>query len=412
MKIAIIGSGGREHAILKKILAPNRQIFMLPGNAGMREARCVPISVDDQQGILNFAKQEALDFIIVSPDNPLVDGLVDVLEEAGFACFGPRKSGARLEGSKIFAKDFMQRHNIPTASYDSFDCLQEALKYLEKVEFPCVIKADGLAFGKGVIIAHNAKEAQESLEAMMQEGVFGESGKRVVIEEFLQGPEASLLTFCDGLTLKAMPPAMDYKRALDGDRGLNTGGMGCIAPNPYWSAQIAKECEEKILIPTLRGIQEENLHFRGCLYFGLILTPKGVKVLEYNCRFGDPETQTLLPLLQSDLLEIMQACTTQTLAKQEVNFAPLSSCCVVLASQGYPKIFQTGHPINYPPNLDICFAGVKQVGDQLVNAGGRVCSVTSVAPNLQEARKESYQRLLKIDFNPAHYRQDIGAGLP
>ncbi|MFC3847304.1 phosphoribosylamine--glycine ligase [Helicobacter baculiformis] len=408
MKIAIIGGGGREHAILKKIKSPDRHIFMVPGNAGMAtEATCVNLSTSDTEGILNFAKQQKLDFIIVSPDNPLVEGLVDCLEEAGFACFGPRKCGARLEGSKIFAKEFMQRHQIPTASYHAFENLQQAQTFLKQTSFPCVIKADGLAFGKGVVIARNLQEGMDALKEMMEDKIFGESGTRVLIEEFLEGKEVSVLAFCDGLNLKIMPPAMDYKKALEGNQGLNTGGMGCIAPNPYFNEKIAQECQENIFLPTLKGMREENLDFRGCLYFGLILSAKGVKVLEYNCRFGDPEAQTLLPLLQNDLLEIMQACSKKQLASQEVCFSTLASCCVVLASQGYPQHFETGNPISYPSDLEICFAGVKHDQGKLVNSSGRVLSITSSAPTLEEARELSYERIAQVSLANGYYRRDI-----
>ncbi|WP_104732531.1 phosphoribosylamine--glycine ligase [Helicobacter salomonis] len=407
MKIAIIGSGGREHAIIKKI-SSQHQLFALPGNAGMG-VPCLDIPVSDTQSILAFAKREKLDFIIVAPDNPLVAGLVDVLEDAGFACFGPRKSGAQLEGSKIFAKEFMTRHHIPTAPYHAFGCFEEATAFLSTQKtFPLVIKADGLAFGKGVRIVHNLQEGLQCLKEIMQERIFGESGSKVLIEEFLEGKEASVLAFCDGITLKPMLSAMDYKRALEGNQGLNTGGMGCIAPNPYFTPQIAQECQERIFAPTLRGIQADNLDFRGCLYFGLMLTSAGVKVVEYNCRFGDPEAQTLLPLLQGDLLEIMQACAKQELATQEVRFAPDHACCVVLASQGYPQDFEVGYALGYPQDLDICFAGVKRTQEGLCNASGRVLSITSTAPSLQEARALSYARMAKISLKNGYYRQDIG----
>ncbi|WP_104751477.1 phosphoribosylamine--glycine ligase [Helicobacter salomonis] len=407
MKIAIIGSGGREHAIIKKI-SSQHQLFALPGNAGMG-VPCLDIPVGDTQSILAFAKREKLDFIIVAPDNPLVAGLVDVLEDAGFACFGPRKSGAQLEGSKIFAKEFMTRHHIPTAPYHAFGCFEKATAFLSTQKtFPIVIKADGLAFGKGVRIVHNLQEGLQCLKEIMQERIFGESGSKVLIEEFLEGKEASVLAFCDGITLKPMLSAMDYKRALEGNQGLNTGGMGCIAPNPYFTPQIAQECQERIFAPTLRGIQADNLDFRGCLYFGLMLTSAGVKVVEYNCRFGDPEAQTLLPLLQGDLLEIMQACAKQELATQEVRFAPDHACCVVLASQGYPQDFGVGYALGYPQDLDICFAGVKRTQEGLCNASGRVLSITSTAPSLQEARALSYARMAKISLKNGYYRQDIG----
>ncbi|WP_027327109.1 phosphoribosylamine--glycine ligase [Helicobacter pametensis] len=411
MKVAIIGSGGREHMILKKIKNHPKisQLFVIPGNAGMREeAKCVNLDITRNEEVLKFAQEQKLDFVIVSPDNPLVAGMVDVLEDAGIACFGPRKSGAILEGSKIFAKNFMKRHSIPTANFWTFDSVSRAMEFVQTASFPIVIKADGLAFGKGVVIAHTLDQAVQCLKEMMEEEIFGESGKQVVIEEFLEGKEASILAFCDGKTIVPMMSSMDYKKALDGNEGLNTGGMGCIAPNPYYTKEIEQECMEKIFLPTLRGLQEENMDFRGCLYFGLMLTKDGVKVIEYNCRFGDPETQTILPLLESDLLEIMQSCANQTLQKEQVIFASQASCCVVLASNGYPKAFQTGYPITYPLTFEICFAGVKEEGGQLLNAGGRVLSVTSIAQTLQDAREQTYQKISQISFEGSYCRTDIG----
>lgn len=411
MKVAIIGSGGREHSILKKIKQNPKisELFVIPGNAGMREeATCVPLEATDKAKVVEFAKEKGLDFVIVSPDNPLVLGMVDALEEAGIACFGPRASAAMIEGSKVFAKEFMQRHSIPTAKYWVFDCPKEAKEFLSKSSFPLVIKADGLALGKGVIIAQNLTEAIEAIEAVMQDQIFGESGKQVVIEEFLEGFEASILAFTDGKTLVPMISSMDYKKALDGDQGLNTGGMGCIAPNPYYTQEIEEECFRTIFLPTIRGLEKEGRKFKGCLYFGLMITADGPKVIEYNCRFGDPETQTILPLLESDLFEIMLSIANDSLSSQDVRFKTLSSCCVVMASEGYPKDFQKGNPITYPKDLDLCFAGVKAEGEKLVNSGGRVLSLTSVAPTLAEAREQTYAKLSSVSFKNSYYRRDIG----
>lgn len=411
MKVAIIGSGGREHSILKKIKQNPKisELFVIPGNVGMREeATCVPLEATDKAKVVEFAKEKGLDFVIVSPDNPLVLGMVDALEEAGIACFGPRASAAMIEGSKVFAKEFMQRHSIPTAKYWVFDCPKEAKEFLSKSSFPLVIKADGLALGKGVIIAQDLTEAIEAIEAVMQDQIFGESGKQVVIEEFLEGFEASILAFTDGKTLVPMISSMDYKKALDGDQGLNTGGMGCIAPNPYYTQEIEEECFRTIFLPTIRGLEKEGRKFKGCLYFGLMITADGPKVIEYNCRFGDPETQTILPLLESDLFEIMLSIANDSLSNKDVRFKALSSCCVVMASEGYPKDFQKGNPITYPKDLDLCFAGVKAEGEKLVNSGGRVLSLTSVAPTLAEAREQTYAKLSSVSFKNSYYRRDIG----
>lgn len=411
MRVAIIGSGGREHIILKKIKEnPSiSKIFAISGNAGMvDEAECVDLDITQNQEILKFAQKQALDFLIVSPDNPLVGGMVDVLRGAGISCFGPTKDGAILEGSKIFAKDFMRRYAIPTADYWSFDSLQEAIDFLHQSSFPIVIKADGLAFGKGVFIAQNLQEAIKCIKEMMQDGIFGESGKRVVIEEYLEGKEASILAFCDGKTIVPMLSSMDYKKSFENDEGLNTGGMGCIAPNVYYTKEIEEECMEKIFLPTLHGLQKEGRDFRGCLYFGLMLTKNGPKVIEYNCRFGDPEAQTILPLLKSDLFEIMQSCANQTLKKEQVLFDSQFSCCVVLAASGYPSNPHVGNLITYPVASDICFAGVKSEKGGLISSGGRILSVTSIAPTLQEAREQTYSKISQIHCKDSYYRRDIG----
>ncbi|ANV98047.1 phosphoribosylamine--glycine ligase [Helicobacter enhydrae] len=411
MKVAIIGSGGREHSILKAIKNnPNiSTLFAIPGNAGMsQEAICLKADITNHTEVLQCIQSEGIDFVIVSPDNPLVEGMVDVLESNGIACFGPRANAAIVEGSKIFAKEFMHRHSIPTAPYWVFDCPTKAKEFLSTTSFPKVIKADGLALGKGVIIAKNLTQGHQAIEDLMENAVFGESGKRIVIEEFLEGKEATILAFTDGKTIVPMVSSMDYKKALDGDEGLNTGGMGCIAPNPYYTEAIQAECMQNIFLPTLKGLNQEGRRFKGCLYFGLMLTTNGVKVIEYNCRFGDPETQTILPLLESDLFEIMLSIHNETLKQEQVRFKPLSSCCVVVASEGYPQKFQTNHLISYSDMPNLFFAGVKQTDEGLVNSGGRVLSLTCTAPTLQIAREQVYKQLKSIRFANAYYRKDIG----
>ena len=413
MKIMVVGGGGREHAIVKKIKQSPKvdQIFVLPGNAGMRDdAVCVDIGAKDIDGIVKFAKENKIDYAIVAPDDPLVLGAVDSLNEAGIPCFGPRANAAIIEGSKIFSKNLMKKYNIPTAKYEVFTDMEAALKYLENESYPTVIKADGLALGKGVVIAMNKDEAVEAVRSMMEDRMFGDSGSRVVIEEFLTGPEVSVLAFTDGKTVIPMVSSMDHKRALDNDMGLNTGGMGTIAPNPYYTKNIADTCMKDIFMPTINAMNAEGRTFKGCLYFGLMITPNGPKVIEYNCRFGDPETQVVLPLLEGDLLEIMMACTNGTLDKTEVKFSNGAACCVIMASGGYPKSYKNGFEITVDGGMtaDIYFAGAKETDGKLVTAGGRVLGVTAVEKDLASAIAKAYENVKKVNFEGAHYRKDIG----
>ena len=414
MKILVVGGGGREHAIIKK-LKENPQvteIFALPGNGGIAaDAVCVNIGAKDIPQIVEFAVSHGVDYAVVAPDDPLVLGAVDALEEKGILCFGPRANAAIIEGSKVFAKDLMKKYHIPTAQYEVFTDMESALRYLDTAPVPTVIKADGLALGKGVIIAQTRQEAKEAVQSMMQDKVFGKSGDQIVIEEFLTGPEVSVLSFTDGETVVPMISSMDHKRAGDGDTGLNTGGMGTVAPNPYYTAEVAQRCMEEIFLPTIRAMKAEGRTFRGCLYFGLMLTPNGPKVIEYNCRFGDPETQVVLPLLESDLLTIMQATTNGTLAQTEVKFRDDYACCVILASQGYPTAYEKGYPISIPGEIasHVYVAGAAQKDGQLVTSGGRVLGVTAIADSLKDAIREAYAMAETIRFDNCYYRHDIGA---
>lgn len=414
MKILVVGGGGREHAIIKK-LKENPQvteIFALPGNGGIAaDAVCVNIGAKDIPQIVEFAVSHGVDYAVVAPDDPLVLGAVDALEVKGIPCFGPRANAAIIEGSKVFAKDLMKKYHIPTAQYEVFTDMEAALRYLDTAPVPTVIKADGLALGKGVIIAQTRQEAKEAVQSMMQDKVFGKSGDQIVIEEFLTGPEVSVLSFTDGETVVPMISSMDHKRAGDGDTGLNTGGMGTVAPNPYYTAEVAQRCMEEIFLPTIRAMKAEGRTFRGCLYFGLMLTPNGPKVIEYNCRFGDPETQVVLPLLESDLLTIMQATTNGTLAQTEVKFRDDYACCVILASQGYPTAYEKGYPISIPGEIasHVYVAGAAQKDGQLVTSGGRVLGVTAVADSLKDAIREAYAMAETIRFDNCYYRHDIGA---
>ena len=384
MKILVIGGGGREHAVVRAIKKNPRvtEIFALPGNGGIaKDAECVAIGATETEKIVEFAVRNKIDYAIVTPDDPLVLGVVDALEEKGIPCFGPNKKAAILEGSKVFAKDLMKKYNIPTAEYAVFDNKADAVKYLETATYPTVIKADGLALGKGVLIVHNFDEAKSAVNMMMEDKVFGKSGDNVVIEEYLTGPEVSVLSFCDGKTIVPMVSAMDHKRAKDNDEGLNTGGMGTIAPNPYFTKEVEKECMEKIFVPTMNAMNSEGRTFKGCIFFGLMITPKGPKVIEYNCRFGDPETQVVLPLLESDLLTVMQAVTQGTLTADMVKFSDKSACCVVMASDGYPEKYQKGFEITIPSSIEenVFVAGAKLDGEKLVTSGGRVLGVTALA---------------------------------
>jgi len=413
LKIMVVGGGGREHAIIKK-LKENKaveKIYALPGNGGMRnDAECVPIGAKDIEKIVSFATENQIDFAVVAPDDPLVLGAVDALEAAGVECFGPDKKAAIIEGSKVFSKNLMKKYGIPTAEYEVFSELNKALEYLKTAPIPTVIKADGLALGKGVIICNTREEAYETVRSMMEDKVFGESGSNIVIEEFLTGPEVSVLSFTDGKTVVPMVSSMDHKRALDNDEGLNTGGMGTIAPNPYYTKDVAKECMDKIFIPTVAAMNAEGRTFKGCLYFGLMLTPNGPKVIEYNCRFGDPETQVVLPLLKSDLLTVMKAVRDGKLNETSVEFSNMSACCVVMASKGYPGKYETGYEIKVEADCEaeVYVAGAKLDGDKVVTAGGRVLGVVSVSSDLKSAIEKAYKELPKVSFENAYYRSDIG----
>lgn len=413
MKILVIGGGGREHAVVRAIKKNPRvtEIFALPGNGGIaKDAECVAIGATETEKIVEFAVRNKIDYAIVTPDDPLVLGVVDALEEKGIPCFGPNKKAAILEGSKVFAKDLMKKYNIPTAEYAVFDNKADAVKYLETATYPTVIKADGLALGKGVLIVHNFDEAKSAVNMMMEDKVFGKSGDNVVIEEFLTGSEVSVLSFCDGKTIVPMVSAMDHKRAKDNDEGLNTGGMGTIAPNPYFTKEVEKECMEKIFVPTMNAMNSEGRTFKGCIFFGLMITPKGPKVIEYNCRFGDPETQVVLPLLESDLLTVMQAVTQGTLTADMVKFSDKSACCVVMASDGYPEKYQKGFEITIPSSIEenVFVAGAKLDGEKLVTSGGRVLGVTALAEDLSSAIDKAYSLVDKVSFENAYYRKDIG----
>ncbi len=414
MKVMVIGGGGREHAIIKKLKESPKitEIYALPGNGGIAaDAICVNIGAKDIDAQVEFAKSNNIDYAVVAPDDPLVLGAVDALNKIGIPCFGPNKAAAIIEGSKVFSKDLMKKYNIPTAAYEVFDKAEDALSYIETAPIPTVIKADGLALGKGVIIAETRKDAKNAVYSIMEDKIFGESGAKIVIEEFLIGPEVSVLSFTDGKTVVPMVSSMDHKRALDGDKGLNTGGMGTIAPNPYYTNKIAEECMKTIFLPTIEAMNSENRTFKGCLYFGLMLTPKGPKVIEYNCRFGDPETQVVLPLLDSDLLEIMQATTNGTLAETEVKFKNEYAACVVMASNGYPQNYESGFELNISDNVadSVYVAGAKLDNGILKTAGGRVLGVTATADTLKNAIDAAYNKTKDVKFSNAYYRKDIGA---
>ena len=414
MKVMVVGGGGREHAIIKKLKENKNitEIFALPGNGGMKDdATLVNIGAKDIEAQVEFAKANGIDYAVVAPDDPLVLGAVDALNSAGIPCFGPDKKAAIIEGSKVFSKNLMKKYNIPTAQYEVFSNKEDALKYLETAPIPTVIKADGLALGKGVIIAETREEAKNAVISMMEDKVFGDSGNNIVIEEFLTGPEVSVLSFTDGKTVVPMVSSMDHKRALDGDKGLNTGGMGTVAPNPYYTEDIAKECMETIFLPTINAMNQEGRSFKGCLYFGLMITEKGPKVIEYNCRFGDPETQVVLPLLESDLLTVMQATTNGTLAETEVKFKKGAAACVVMASSGYPQKYESGFPLTIDDSVadKVYVAGAKLDGSVLKTAGGRVLGVTDTAETLDSALSKAYENLKKVHFENAFWRKDIGA---
>ena len=413
MHILVVGGGGREHAIIKKLRENPAvtEIYALPGNGGMAgQAKCVPIAATDIDGIVEFARTHPVDYAVVTPDDPLVLGCVDRLNAIGIPCFGPKQNAAMLEGSKAFAKGLMKKYGIPTANYQVFTQLDEALAYLETAPMPTVVKADGLALGKGVLICATRAEAEQAVTDMMVNAKFGASGATVVIEEFLEGPEVSVLAFTDGKTVKPMVSSMDHKRAGDGDTGLNTGGMGTVAPNPYYTPEIAQQCMAEIFLPTIRAMAAEGRPFTGCLYFGLMLTKTGPKVIEYNCRFGDPETQVVLPLLKSDLLTVMQATTNGTLAETPVEFSDQWACCVITASAGYPEHYAKGFPITMTAeaaaHTDV--AGAKLADGRLVTAGGRVTGTTVVAGTLAGAIREAYRLANQVEFANAYRRRDIG----
>lgn len=413
MKIMVIGGGGREHAIIKK-LKENKaidKIYALPGNGGIEnDAVCIPIGACEIDKIVDFASSEKIDYAVVAPDDPLVLGAVDRLEEIGIPCFGPRANAAIIEGSKVFSKNLMKKYSIPTASYETFNDMEKALAYLENAPIPTVIKADGLALGKGVTVAFTREEAKKAVVEAMQDKKFGRSGESIVIEEYLEGPEISVLAFTDGKTVKPMVSSMDHKRSGDNDTGLNTGGMGTIAPNPYYTDKIAKICMDTIFVPTINAMNREGRTFKGCLYFGLMLTKDGPKVIEYNCRFGDPETQVVLPLLESDLLTVMKATTDGTLSETDVKFKDADACCVIMASDGYPVSYKKGYEITIPEEIfdSVYVAGATQKDGKLYTSGGRVLGVTSVASTLKEAIDSSYKKVKEISFENAYYRHDIG----
>lgn len=417
MKVLVVGGGGREHALVRKIKESKKvdEIFCTPGNGGISyDAKCFDVAATDIDGVVNLAKEIKADLVVVAPDDPLVAGMVDALNEAGFKTFGPRANAAIIEGSKVFSKELMQKYNIPTAEYKVFDNAEEAIEYIkERNEFPTVIKADGLALGKGVIIPENLDDAIAGVKEIMEDKIFGASGNNIVVEEFLTGPEVSVLAFTDGKCVKPMVSSMDHKRALYGDKGLNTGGMGTVSPNPYYTQEVAKECMDKIFIPTINAMNNEGRTFKGCLYFGLMITPKGPKVIEYNCRFGDPETQVVLPRLKTDIVDIFEAIDNETLSDLDVEWSDDACACVIMASGGYPKSYPKGIEITGLSNgqldgVTVYHAGTKLQDNKLVTSGGRVLGVTALGDTLENALKKSYDAVEKIHFEGAHYRRDIG----
>lgn len=417
MKVLVVGGGGREHALIRKIKESEKvdSVACCPGNGGISyDADCYNVSATDIEGVVNLAKEIKADFVVVAPDDPLVAGMVDALNAEGFPTFGPKANAAIIEGSKVFSKDLMLKYNIPTAEYKVFDKAEDVIEYIkEKNEFPTVIKADGLALGKGVIIPESLEEAVAGVKEIMEDKIFGASGNNVVVEEFLTGPEVSVLAFTDGKCVKPMVSSMDHKRALDGDKGLNTGGMGTVSPNPYYTDEIAKECMDKIFIPTIEAMNKEGRAFKGCLYFGLMITPKGPKVIEYNCRFGDPETQVVLPRLKTDIIDIFEAINNETLADLDIQWSDEACTCVIMASGGYPKSYPKGIEISgltdgQLDGVTVYHAGTAINDDKLVTSGGRVLGVTALGSNLSEALEKSYKAVEQINFEGAHYRKDIG----
>lgn len=417
MKVLVVGGGGREHALIRKIKESSKvdEIFCTPGNGGISyDAKCFDVSATDIDGVVDLAKKLSVDLVVVAPDDPLVAGMVDALNDAGFKTFGPRANAAIIEGSKVFSKELMQKYDIPTAEYKVFDNANDAIEYIkEKNEFPTVIKADGLALGKGVIIPENLDDAVAGVKEIMEDKIFGASGNNIVVEEFLTGPEVSVLAFTDGKCVKPMVSSMDHKRALDGDKGLNTGGMGTVSPNPYYTEEVAAECMDKIFMPTINAMNQEGRTFKGCLYFGLMITPKGPKVIEYNCRFGDPETQVVLPRLKTDIIDIFEAINNETLSELDIEWSEKACACVIMASGGYPKSYKkgveiTGLTLGQLDGVTVYHAGTKIENDKLVTSGGRVLGVTALGDSLADALKKSYEAVENIYFDNAHYRKDIG----
>lgn len=417
MRVLVVGSGGREHALVRKIKESKKvdYIACCPGNGGISyDAECFDVSATDIDGVVKLAKEIKADFVVVAPDDPLVMGMVDTLNAEGFATFGPKANAAIIEGSKVFSKELMKKYNIPTAKYNVFDKAEDVINYIKaENEFPTVIKADGLALGKGVIIPETLDEAVAGVKEIMEDKIFGDSGNNVVVEEFLTGPEVSVLAFTDGKCVKPMVTSMDHKRALDGDKGLNTGGMGTVSPNPYYTDEIAEECMNTIFLPTIEAMNKEGRTFKGCLYFGLMLTPKGPKVIEYNCRFGDPETQVVLPRLKTDIMDIFEAINNETLSDLDIEWDDRACTCVIMASGGYPKSYPKGIEINgltdgQLDGVTVYHAGTKRDGDKLVTSGGRVLGVTALGESIEDALAKSYAGVEKIKFDGAHYRKDIG----
>lgn len=417
MKVLVVGSGGREHTLVWKIAQSLlvEELYCAPGNGGISAiAQCVPIKAMDIEGMVKFSKEKQIDMVVVAPDDPLAAGMVDALEEAGIRAFGPNKAAAVIEGSKSFAKELMKKYNIPTADYEVFNNSNDAINYLKDKKYPIVVKADGLALGKGVIIAQSFEEAKKAVESIMDDRVFGDAGQKVVIEEFLVGKEVSMLAFTDGKTIKTMVPSQDHKRALDNDQGLNTGGMGTFSPSRIYTDEIHNYCMEKIYKPTVEAMSKEGRKFKGVLYFGLILTEDGPKVLEYNARFGDPETQVVLPRLQTDILEIFNAVIDERLDEIEIEWDDNACVCVIMASGGYPEKYKTGYEITgideaeRDINTVVFHAGTKRENGKYYTAGGRVLGVTSLESNLESAIKKAYEGVSKISFEGMHYRKDIG----
>lgn len=417
MKVLVVGSGGREHAICWKLLQSPKvdKLYCAPGNAGIGElAELVPIGAMEFDKLVDFAKSEGIDFTVVGMDDPLVGGIVDRFESEGLKVFGPKANAAIIEGSKAFSKELMKKYNIPTAGYETFDDYDKAVEYVKNGDFPVVLKADGLALGKGVLICNTLDEALEGLNTIMVDKKFGESGNKVVIEEFLTGQEMSVLSFCDGKTIVPMVSAQDHKRALDGDKGLNTGGMGTFSPSRVYTPELAKECMETIFKPTVDALNKEGRTFKGIIFFGLMLTPKGMKVIEYNARFGDPETQVVLPRLKSDLMEIFEACVDGTLDQVNVEWEDNGTACVVLASGGYPEKYTKGYEITgledakKADDIVVFHAGTALKDGKFVTNGGRVLGITGIGKNLDEAIKIAYEGVKLVDFKDKHFRTDIG----